>query len=131
MVGTGPQVVLALHEELRAPVLDAPAAHALVEVALLAGLFGAVLGRGVCGLRGAGVPPGGAGDKGEGGPSDSSTGYMAPVAMVSLPPDGTYAYTFYLVLGDVDTIRAYAQQVQAEYLKELTERIQQASIVVE
>ena len=55
-----------------------------------------------------------AGDKGEGGPSDSSTGYMAPVAMVTLPPDGTYAYTFYLVLGDVDTIRAYAQQVQAE-----------------
>lgn len=49
--------------------------------------------------------------KGSGGPYDAPTGYVAPVMNLDLPANTTYEYTFYLVLGDVSTIRAYAQQV--------------------
>lgn len=52
------------------------------------------------------------GKKGVGGPYDPQTGYIAPVKSVALPSQGTYEYTFYLVLGDIDTIRAYANQVR-------------------
>jgi hypothetical protein len=36
---------------------------------------------------------------------------------MSLPGQGVYAYTFWLVLGDIDTIRAYAQQVRPKLRK--------------
>ena len=49
--------------------------------------------------------------KGSGGPYDAPTGYVAPVMNLALPANTTYEYTFFLVLGDVATIRAYAQQV--------------------
>jgi hypothetical protein len=52
------------------------------------------------------------GKKGRGGPHDPPTGYIAPVKSVALPPQGSYQFTFWLVLGDVNTIRAYAQQVR-------------------
>jgi hypothetical protein len=52
------------------------------------------------------------GKKGSGGPYDPQTGYIAPVKSVTLPNHGTYEYTFYLVLGDVNTIRSYANQVR-------------------
>jgi len=51
------------------------------------------------------------GEKGSGGPYDAPTGYVAPVMNLALPANTTYEYTFFLVLGDVATIRAYAQQV--------------------
>ena len=51
------------------------------------------------------------GTKGHGGPYDPQTGYIAPVKSMAIPAEGTYAYTFYLVLGNVNTIRAYARQV--------------------
>jgi hypothetical protein len=51
------------------------------------------------------------GAKGAGGPSDAPTGYIAPLRSLALPANATFRYTFYLVLGDVETIRAYAQQV--------------------
>lgn len=54
------------------------------------------------------------GTKGSGGPEDPQTGYVAPVLNVALPAQGNYSYTFYLVLGDVDTIRAYATQVRSD-----------------
>ena len=38
--------------------------------------------------------------------------YIAPFKAMSLPPQGTYGFTFWLVLGNIDTIRAYAQQVR-------------------
>lgn len=50
--------------------------------------------------------------KGTGGPHDFQTGYIAPYKAMSLPAQGTYGFTFWLVLGDIDTIRAYAQQVR-------------------
>lgn len=40
-------------------------------------------------------------------------GYISPVKTLSLPANTTFEYTFYLVLGDVGTIRAYAQQIVA------------------
>lgn len=52
------------------------------------------------------------GTKGPGGSADPSTGYIAPTATVSIPPRGEFKFTFYLVLGDVHTIRSFAQQVQ-------------------
>lgn len=52
--------------------------------------------------------------KGTGGPFDTQTGYIAPFKAMSLPPQGTYGYTFWLVLGNIDTIRAYAQQVRPQ-----------------
>jgi hypothetical protein len=52
--------------------------------------------------------------KGSGGSFDPQTGYIAPVKDVVIPGNGTYNYTFYLVLGDVSTIRAYANQVRPE-----------------
>ena len=55
------------------------------------------------------------GTKGSGGPYDASTGYIAPVMEMSLPANTIYEYTFYLVLGDIDTIRAYAQQAKDGY----------------
>lgn len=52
------------------------------------------------------------GKKGSGGPYDPQTGYIAPVKTLALPPGASYTFDFYLVLGDIDTIRAYAQQVR-------------------
>ena len=52
------------------------------------------------------------GTKGPGGSADPSTGYIAPTAMVRIPPRGEFKFTFYLVLGDVATIRSFAAQVQ-------------------
>ena len=49
------------------------------------------------------------GKKGSGGPHDAATGYISPVKLVVLPADTTYTFSFYLVLGDIDTIRAYAK----------------------
>eukprot|EP01063_Lacrimia_lanifica_P015526 TRINITY_DN2224_c0_g2_i2.p1 TRINITY_DN2224_c0_g2~~TRINITY_DN2224_c0_g2_i2.p1 ORF type:complete len:314 (+),score=94.71 TRINITY_DN2224_c0_g2_i2:224-1165(+) len=43
------------------------------------------------------------------GPYDSATGYIAPVKEVALPKNGAYTFTFYLVLGNLPDIRAYAQ----------------------
>jgi hypothetical protein len=53
-----------------------------------------------------------AGQKGPGGPTDASTGYLAPTASVAIPPTGESRFTFHLVVGNVDTIRAFAWQVQ-------------------
>lgn len=53
-----------------------------------------------------------AGTPGPGGPTDGSTGYLAPIADLSLRANSTYSYTFHLVLGDIDTIRSYAYQVR-------------------
>merc|ERR1711871_4906 len=52
------------------------------------------------------------GPKGSGGSYDSPTGYIAPVQNIALPANVTYSYTFFLVLGDVNTIRAYAKQAR-------------------
>ena len=52
------------------------------------------------------------GKKGKGGPKDSSTGYIAPIRNVVIPPEGDFTFTFWLVLGDVNTIRAYANQIR-------------------
>ena len=52
------------------------------------------------------------GEKGSGGPYDPSTGYIAPVKTLALPANEKYAYTFYIVLGNIETIRAYARQVR-------------------
>ena len=46
-----------------------------------------------------------AGKKGEGGPSDSNTGYMAPVSATDLPGNGQYNYEYALIMGDMDTVR--------------------------
>ena len=54
------------------------------------------------------------GKKGSGGQYDASTGYIAPVKTVPLPAQSSYTFTFYVVLGDVPTIRAYAQQIREE-----------------
>ena len=51
-----------------------------------------------------------AGNPGSGGSDDDPTGYLAPVAQLSLNPQETYAFTFFLVLGDLETIRAYAYE---------------------
>eukprot|EP00038_Savillea_parva_P017002 m.226572 g.226572 ORF g.226572 m.226572 type:complete len:71 (-) comp36298_c0_seq1:27-239(-) len=51
------------------------------------------------------------GPKVPGGSSDPQTGYIAPVAQVQLGPNVTYTFTSYLVLGDLATIRSFAQQV--------------------
>eukprot|EP00039_Didymoeca_costata_P005862 m.85323 g.85323 ORF g.85323 m.85323 type:complete len:338 (+) comp13004_c0_seq4:143-1156(+) len=52
------------------------------------------------------------GPKGHGGPSDGPTGYIAPINTVTLPWNVTYSFTSYLVLGDLATIRSFAQQVR-------------------
>jgi hypothetical protein len=52
------------------------------------------------------------GQKGRGGPHDPQTGYIAPVKNVALPPEGDWQFTYYLVLGTTETIRAYAQQLR-------------------
>ena len=52
------------------------------------------------------------GRKGSGGPYDAATGYIAPVKTIALPSNEKFSYTFYLVLGNVETIRAYARQVR-------------------
>ena len=48
------------------------------------------------------------GKPGSGGSSDPQTGYLAPVAQVALPHDVTYTFEFWLALGNLETIRAYA-----------------------
>ena len=57
---------------------------------------------------------GGNDKKGSGGSYDPQTGYIAPVKNLVLPPNGVYMYEFYLVLGDIETIRAYAKQIKSE-----------------
>lgn len=52
------------------------------------------------------------GAKGSGGPQDPATGYIAPVKSFAIPADTNYTFTFHLVLGNIDTIRAYAQQAR-------------------
>ena len=46
-----------------------------------------------------------AGEKGTGGPSNSSTGYIAPVSSSDLPGVGKYNYEYALIMGNIDTIR--------------------------
>ena len=48
---------------------------------------------------------GGESGKGHGGTSDQQTGYLAPLASLDLPFDATYAYDYYLILGDISTVR--------------------------
>lgn len=57
------------------------------------------------------------GVKGPGGSADASTGYLAPTEQVSIPARGQFKFTFYLVLGDVRTIRSFALQVQGRESK--------------
>lgn len=52
------------------------------------------------------------GEKGQGGTFDAPSGYIAPVKRIQLPPQGRHDYTFYLVLGNIESIRAYAQQLK-------------------
>jgi hypothetical protein len=52
------------------------------------------------------------GAKGKGGSTDSPTGYIAPVAQVQLPHNITFTFISYLVLGDVETIRSFAEQTR-------------------
>ena len=54
------------------------------------------------------------GKKGTGKSHDASTGYIAPVQTLSLPANAKYSYTFFLVLGNIDTIRSYAKQIRPE-----------------
>ena len=51
------------------------------------------------------------GAPGAGGPHDNPTGYIAPVDTAALGPKDSYEYEFHLVLGDLATIRSYAEQV--------------------
>mmetsp|Transcript_4469 Transcript_4469/g.10850 ORF Transcript_4469/g.10850 Transcript_4469/m.10850 type:complete len:245 (+) Transcript_4469:281-1015(+) len=50
------------------------------------------------------------GAKGHGGPQDDPTGYIAPFAKVDLAWNAVFEFDFALVLGDLDTIRSYAEQ---------------------
>lgn len=52
-----------------------------------------------------------AGPPGAGGPHDNPTGYIAPVATIALGASESFTYDFHLVLGNLATIRSYAQQV--------------------
>jgi hypothetical protein len=52
------------------------------------------------------------GQKGHGGSTDPSTGYVSPVAKASLPWNAQFSFTFHLVLGDLNTIRSYAHQAR-------------------
>lgn len=49
-----------------------------------------------------------AGAKGSGGTADSPTGYMAPVAATDLAGDGTWSYSFSVIIGNVADIRSAA-----------------------
>eukprot|EP01006_Ploeotia_vitrea_P007984 TRINITY_DN18765_c0_g1_i1.p1 TRINITY_DN18765_c0_g1~~TRINITY_DN18765_c0_g1_i1.p1 ORF type:complete len:306 (-),score=24.81 TRINITY_DN18765_c0_g1_i1:57-974(-) len=53
-----------------------------------------------------------AGTPGSGGPHDNPTGYIAPTWRQALPWNIVFEYDFFLVLGNMDTIRAYAYEVQ-------------------
>jgi len=50
------------------------------------------------------------GVKGEGGPHDSNTGYVAPYDTLDLRWNIVYSYKFAIVLGNLQTIRAFAYQ---------------------
>ena len=51
------------------------------------------------------------GEFGIGGPKDSNTGYISPFQMDILDHDIVYTYTYSLIVGDVDTIRAGAAEL--------------------
>ena len=53
--------------------------------------------------------------KGCGGPKNSQTGYLAPVAQYALSRDITFTYEFYLVLGSVEYIRSFAKTIMLGY----------------
>ena len=46
--------------------------------------------------------------KGTGGPKDEAAGYIAPVAQVVIPNKGSYTFSAFFTIGDVDQIRKYA-----------------------
>jgi hypothetical protein len=50
------------------------------------------------------------GKRGKGGPHDGPTGYMAPTSAVEITHDMVFNWCYYLVLGNLDTIRAYVNQ---------------------
>ncbi|MBQ3013423.1 MAG: hypothetical protein IJD74_07795 [Clostridia bacterium] len=50
------------------------------------------------------------GEKGWGGPKDSQTGYIAPLAAAILDHDIVYSYDYSLIVGDVSFIREVAKQ---------------------
>ena len=52
------------------------------------------------------------GNKATGSSDLNNCGYIAPVASVALPAHTTYQFTSYLVLGNVETIRAFAEQTR-------------------
>ncbi|CAB9517331.1 expressed unknown protein [Seminavis robusta] len=51
------------------------------------------------------------GAKGTGGPKDGQTGYIAPVSRHALPRNVVFTYEYYLILGFVEEIRAFATQL--------------------
>lgn len=53
------------------------------------------------------------GKKGAGGTHDNPTGYIAPIEAVTLGPQETYTFVSYMVLGDIDLIRAVAKSVHS------------------
>ena len=57
-----------------------------------------------------------AGEKGKGGPSDSNTGYISPVASLELTSDITYNYGYTLIMGDMDTVRKTVYSLHAQQL---------------
>ena len=54
------------------------------------------------------------------------TGYIAPVSQHALPRNITFTYEFYLVVGSVDYIRSFANEVRTSHLGDNnTRRLQQ------
>jgi len=52
------------------------------------------------------------GNKATGSSDTNNAGYIAPVAAVHLPSHVNYTFTSYLVLGNIETIRAFAEQTR-------------------
>jgi len=67
--------------------------------------------------------------KGKGGPKDSQTGYMAPIGYINLPADVQYTYTYRIIIGNVNDIRARvyslhnAGQISGKYMPEIKTNI--------
>ena len=54
------------------------------------------------------------GKKGSGGPSDGSTGYMAPSGSVDILYNTTYSYEYVLLMGTMETVRALAYSLHKQ-----------------
>ena len=50
--------------------------------------------------------------KGAGTSSSVNSGYLAPIANVQIQYNATYTYISYLVLGNIETIRSFAEQTR-------------------